>query len=128
MPVIDTSWLYALLAPADAHHADAMQQAATADRLIVPAIIFTEWIQLASIRLRRTRSRREAHEEVLAIARQFLETPSVHVVERPSIHQALDAMARHAAHLSFPDAAAVIAARMLDEPILTFDQDQAAAL
>ena len=126
MPITDTSWLFALLDELDGHHGEAVEQAKTADRLVVPAQVLAELLQLIHYRVRKLAGESEAHRT----ARQTLvdlESTSTVVLLESQDTRLVSAIYRRHSTLSYVDAVA-IAAALNGGGLLSFDRAQKAAL
>lgn len=125
MPVVDTSWLYALMDTADRFHDDALAEARTARPLLVAPETFGEFMQLVAWR-RQVRQDPTPRQTAIHTARTLLATPTLRVLPDTDAGDCLDVMDAHP-RLSYADACAVALARRHRESLLTFDNDQAAA-
>lgn len=126
MPITDTSWLFALLDELDVHHGEAVEQAKKTDRLVVPASVLAELLQLVYYRVRKQSGESEAHRTARQALRDLETTPSVVQLETHDARAVSAIFHRHAT-LSYVDAVA-IAHALRGHDLLTFDQAQRTAL
>ncbi len=125
MPTTDTSYLYALLDGADAHHEEAKRMAGGRTTLAVPSVVLTELLQLVRFR---AKGRGEDGNAVARAARRALET-----IRGFRLEQACDA-ARAAklydenVGLSYADAVVIAVALERGDDLYTFDEGQGAVL
>lgn len=127
MPVIDTSWLVALHAVDDAHHAKAMREAATHGALFVPLPILEEFLAVITQRI----ARKESPSAARLAARKALQG----LRQQPNIRFSIEANLDHIQEvylrnpsLSFADAVAASAAILHRMPLLSFEEDQLAVV
>ncbi len=120
--VADTSWLYALLNARDEFHAVAVAQAESKESIYIPPVILAETLLL--VQRRGEKLGRNGHALAVEAMDRLAAKPSVLMAEPDHDHDATSRILRAHPRLTYPDAAAVAAARRKAVPLCTFDEAQ----
>lgn len=127
MPTTDTSWLFALLAPADPHHAQALREAGDGQPLIAPAVIAAELLQLIQWRARQRQGLARARRIACGALEDLEHIPTFRIETGYDVADAQRVFLANT-RLSYADAVAVSVARRMGTGLLSFDRDQKTAL
>ncbi|HEX2066769.1 MAG TPA: PIN domain-containing protein [Candidatus Thermoplasmatota archaeon] len=126
MPVLDTSFLVALLNGDDLHHAEARSNALRLP-LVVPGPVLVELLQVVQHRTRRLHGDSAGRQAARSAFTALEANPAFHL-QADYDGQLASAIYRKASGLSYVDAVAVAVAHRAGEPLLSFDKEQLAAL
>lgn len=118
--VADTSWLIAHINAEDRFHRQARKESESAQLVHIPAAIWVEFLNLLQYRF-------GGHSSATRASQQIRDARNVQLGDRLD-DEAVQRVWRKHSKLTYADAAAVAEARRLGLELLTFEEDERAAL